>query len=42
MQLASPYPKLLHLLSALQAAEQAAQLFLVPLESKWYAAVLLV
>ena len=34
MQLASPYPKLLHLESALQSALQAANVFFVPLDSK--------
>lgn len=34
IQLASPYPKLLHCASALQAALQAAKVFLVPELSK--------
>ena len=34
MQFASPYPKLLHWASALQAALQVAKVFLVPEESK--------
>jgi len=42
MQFASPYPKPLHFSSDLQNAEHAAKVFLVPEESKKYAAVVFV